>query len=484
MTERKENIVIFPFMAQGHIIPFLALALELEKKNGYTITFVNTRLNIKKLRPSIPPNSSIRLLEIPFNSSDHGLPPDSENTDSLPLPLLLHLIVISPALETAFRDLISGLVLEHGRPPLCIISDMFFGWSAKVAHEFSAFHAIFNAGGGYGMAAFHSLWLHLPYKTVNSEEFPLPGFPKGHRIHTKQLPEHFQVAMPGDSWCSFSQDMFRDWLESDGILFNTIEEIDHVGMEYFRQQIGCSVWSVGPILSSLGSKARAGDDAEATMHLCMKWLDSKPANSVIYVAFGSQSAPSPSQTIQLAMALEACGKNFIWVFRPPSNSVTDHDHNDGQWFPRGFERRIQDSNKGLLVQQWAPQLEILSHKSLCVFLTHCGWNSVLEALSNGVPMLSWPMGAEQNFNAKMLEEEMGLCVGLASGSSEVNHKDMVKKIDLVMGGSTKGKDMKNKACEVMEMLNNAKNDEKGFKGSSTKAMEDFLYAALSKSCNY
>ncbi|GMP88171.1 hypothetical protein CsSME_00040247 [Camellia sinensis var. sinensis] len=97
MTERKENIVMFPFMAQGHIIPFLALALELEKKNGYTITFVNTRLNIKKLRPSIPPNSSIRLLEIPFNSSDHGLPPDSENTDSLPFPLLLHLITSSPA---------------------------------------------------------------------------------------------------------------------------------------------------------------------------------------------------------------------------------------------------------------------------------------------------------------------------------------------------------------------------------------------------
>ncbi|XP_028082534.1 UDP-glycosyltransferase 92A1-like [Camellia sinensis] len=293
MTERKENIVMFPFMAQGHIIPFLALALELEKKNGYTITFVNTRLNIKKLRSSIPPYSSIRLLEIPFNSSGHGLPPDSENTDSLPLPLLIHLIVISPALEPAFRDLISGLVLEHGRPPLCIISDMFFGWSAKVAHEFGAFHAIFNAGGGYGMAAFHSLWLHLLYKKVNSEEFPLPGFRKGHRIHTKQLPEHFQVAVPGDSWCSFLKDMFRDWLESDGILFNTTEEIDHVGMEYFRQQIGCSVWPVGPILSSLGSKARAGDDAEATMHLCMKWLDSKPANSVLYVAFGSQSAPSP-----------------------------------------------------------------------------------------------------------------------------------------------------------------------------------------------
>ncbi|XP_028098523.1 UDP-glycosyltransferase 92A1-like [Camellia sinensis] len=375
MTERKENIVMFPFMAQGHIIPFLALALELEKKNGYTITFVNTRLNIKKLRPSFPPNSSIRLLEIPFNSSDHSLPPDTENTGSL--PLLLHLIVISPALEPAFRDLISSIVLEHGRPPLCIISDMFFGWSTKVTHEFGAFRAIFNASGSYGMAVFHSLWLNLPYKKVNSEEFRMPGFLRGHQVHTKQLPEHFQVAVP-----------------------------------------------VRPILSSLGSKARVGDDAEATMHLCMKWLDSKPTNSVLYVAFGSQSAPLPSRTIQLAIALEACGKNFIWVvWSPPSNSVTDHEHNDGEWLSRGFESHIEDSNKGLLVQQWAPQLEILSHKSLCVFLTYCGWNSVLEALSNGVPMLSWPIGAEQNFNAKMLEEEIGLYVGVASGSSEINHKD-------------------------------------------------------------
>ncbi|KAI7983936.1 UDP-glycosyltransferase 92A1 [Camellia lanceoleosa] len=433
MTERKENIVMFPFMAQGHIIPFLALALELEKKNGYTIIFVNTRLNIKKLRPSIPPNSSIRLLEIPFNSSDHGL---------LRTPK-------TPTLFLSLSSCTSSSSLPLSSPPSETSSPA--SSSNMAAHHFALF------------------------PTCSSD---------GHRIHTKQLPEHFQVAVPGDSWCSFSQDMFRDWLESDGILFNTIEEIDHVGMEYFRQQIGCSVWPVGPILSSLGSKARAGDDAEVTMHLCMKWLDSKPVNSVLYVAFGSQSAPSPSQTIQLAMALEACGKNFIWVVRPPSNSVTDHDHNDGEWLPRGFERRIQDSNKGLLVQQWAPQLEILSHKSLCVFLTHCGWNSVLEALRSGVPMLSWPMGAEQNFNAKMLEEEMGLCVGVASGSSEVNHKDIVKKIDLVMGGSTKAKDMKNKACEVMEMLNNAKNDEKGFKGSSAKAMEDFLYAALSKSCNY
>ncbi|GFZ18197.1 UDP-Glycosyltransferase superfamily protein [Actinidia rufa] len=87
MAEIKENIVMFPFMAQGHIIPFLGLALELEKKTGYTITFVNIPQNIKKIQPLLPPTSAIRLLEIPFDPSAHGLPPNFETTESLP-PLL------------------------------------------------------------------------------------------------------------------------------------------------------------------------------------------------------------------------------------------------------------------------------------------------------------------------------------------------------------------------------------------------------------
>ncbi|XP_057483079.1 UDP-glycosyltransferase 92A1-like [Actinidia eriantha] len=480
MAERKENIVMFPFMAQGHIIPFLALALELEKK-GYTITFVNTPQNIKKIQPFISPTSAIHLLEIPFDPSAHGLPPNIETTESFPPLIMIRFIVTSPALQPAFRELISRLV-HLRQPPLCIISDMFFGWSAKVAHEFGAFHAIFNAGGGYGMATFHSLWLNIPHMKEKSEEFSIPGFPKGHRIHIKQLPDHFHYAVAGDPWCLFSQEMFQDWKESDGILFNTIEEIDHVGLDYFREQIGCPVWPIGPILSSLGSKARAGEEAQSTLDHCMKWLDSKPENSVLYVAFGSQSAPSPSQTIELAMALEASGKNFIWVIRPPINSATNTDDRCGDWWlPCGFEQRIH--GRGLLLQCWAPQLEILSHKSIGAFLSHCGWNSVLEALSNGVPMLAWPMMAEQHFNAKMLEEEIGVCIGVGIGSHEVKSGDIMETFEVVMGETSKGKDMKNKVCEIGHMLGEAKKDEKKWKGASTKAMDDFLSAVLSKSYN-
>ncbi|RVX13032.1 UDP-glycosyltransferase 92A1 [Vitis vinifera] len=124
--EKKENIVMFPFMAQGHIIPFLALALEIQKKRGCTITFVNTPLNIKKLRSSLPPNTSIRLVEIPFNSSDHGLPPNTENTNALPYPLIFRFIEASLSLKLPFRKLISELIAEqNGHLPLCLVVDMF-----------------------------------------------------------------------------------------------------------------------------------------------------------------------------------------------------------------------------------------------------------------------------------------------------------------------------------------------------------------------
>ncbi|CAK9140160.1 unnamed protein product [Ilex paraguariensis] len=482
MAQRKENIVMFPFMAQGHIIPFLALALKLEQQKGYTIAFVNTPLNIHKLKASLPPNSSIRFLEIPFNSTDHGLPPNSETTESLSPLLMYQFVESSPSLKPAFTKLMSNLVKEqHGRPPLCVISDMFFGWSAAVAHKFGSFHAIFNAGGCYGMAIFHTMWLNLPHFNVSSDEVSLPGFPEGYSFQVKKLPVSLRT-VPGP-W-EFALKMFREWLETDAMLFNTVEEIDQTGLKYFRKQFSCSVWALGPILSPLGSKARAGKEAATISNLCIRWLDTKPANSVLYVAFGSQNTPSQSQTRELAMALEASGKNFIWVARPPSTFVESNFSDPSlEWLPKGFERRIRDNNRGLLVQQWAPQMEILSHKSIGAFLSHCGWNSVIEALSNGVPMLSWTMDAEQPFNAKMLEEEIGVCVGLACGTdSEVRHEDIVRKIELVMNGTEKGKDMKKKACGVREMIKRASSMErKGFKGSSVKAMDEFLNAAMQMS---
>jgi len=147
-----------------------------------------------------------------------------------------------------------------------------------------------------------------------------------------------------------------------------------------------------------------------------------------------------------------------------------------------MHRVVETKNRGLIVVQWAPQQDILSHKSVGAFLTHCGWNSVLESLSRGVPLIGWPMAAEQFFNAKVMEEEIGVCVEVARGVDfEIACDDLAEKIEMVMGESEKGKEMRRKADEVKKMIRDAiRDDEGGFKGSSVVAMDEFIHAALLK----
>ncbi|KAK9224531.1 hypothetical protein WN943_009565 [Citrus x changshan-huyou] len=407
---------MFPLMAQGHIIPFLALALHLENTNRYTITFVNTPSNLKKLKSSLPQNSSIHLREIPFDGIAHDLPPCTENTDSLPFHLFPNFFESTLSFKPHFRKLINGLFDEqNGHKPVCIIADMFFAWSAEIAQEYGIFNALFVGGGSFGFACFYSLWLNLPHR--DSDEFLLPDFPEASRIHVTQMTKFLRLAD---------------------------------GKEY-----GISTES------------------------CKNWLDTKPCNSVIYVSFGSQNTIAASQMMQLAMALEACGKNFIWVVKPPLGFDLNSEFRANEWLPEGFEERIKDSGQGLVVQKWAPQVEILSHKSISAFLSHCGWNSVLEALSHGVPIIGWPLAAEQFYNSKLLEEVIGVCVEVARGMNcEVSKENLSAKFELVMNETEKGMDLRKKASEVEMIIKNAVRNEEKFKGSSVKAMEQFLDAAL------
>jgi hypothetical protein len=261
-------------------------------------------------------------------------------------------------------------------------------------------------------------------------------------------------------------------MNSDGILLNTVEELDKVGLEYFRLKIGKPVWSIGPVLLS----KRSQDQAATTTELCKNWLDTKPVNSVLYISFGSQNAISAPHMMELAVALEASGKNFIWVVRPPIGFDINMEFKATEWLPEGFEERMKDSKRGLLVHKWAPQVEILSHKSISAFLSHGGWNSIIESLSHGVPLIGWPMAEEQFYNVMLLEEQIGVCVEVARRKScGVRHEDIVKKIMMVMDETEKGKEMRKKALEVRDMIMDAVKD---FKGSSVKAMDEFLNAAL------
>ncbi|GAU17250.1 hypothetical protein TSUD_109650 [Trifolium subterraneum] len=258
MAEEKQSIVLFPFMAQGHIIPFLALALNLEQNSkNYNITIINTPHNIQKLEPSLPPNSQIKLLTIPFISSDHNLPPNTENTDTVPYNLVIKLLQASLSLQSPFKNIIKNILTQQPQKhKLCIISDIFFGWTSIVAKELGVFHLVFSGCSGFGLACYYSLWMNLPHRFTNSDDFPLSDFPEARLIQRNQLPNNISEADGFDDWSIFQRKNLSNWVNSDGILFNSVSEFDSVGLNYFVKKLQIPVWAIGPVVLSTGNGSR------------------------------------------------------------------------------------------------------------------------------------------------------------------------------------------------------------------------------------
>ncbi|KAL3505134.1 hypothetical protein ACH5RR_034975 [Cinchona calisaya] len=144
----------------------------------------------------------------------------------------------------------------------------------------------------------------------------------------------------------------------------------------------------------------------------------KDLNKVLYVSFGSLTKFSNEQLSEIALVLEASNHPFIWVVRKMENEQ------EISRFLDGFEERMKKDKKGLIIRGWAPQLMILNHPAVGGFMTHCGWNSTMEAMSAGVPLITWPLFAEQFYNEKILDQV--LKVGVSVGADHWNLLPVIK----------------------------------------------------------
>ncbi|KAI8026392.1 UDP-glycosyltransferase 92A1 [Camellia lanceoleosa] len=209
---------MFPFMAQGHLIPFLALARQLEQRKGYTITIVNTPLNIQKLKSLLPPETDIRLAEIPFCGTDYDLPSDSENTDALSHTDLIGLFKASETLQSPFKSLIVEITEHDGHAPVCIISDMFLGWTVQVARELGIFHSVFIAGNGYSMGIYFSISMDPSLWQTDDGEFSLADFPEAGKIKQARVSVDLKFVDGADIIFSFRLQQFSYCLCSDDLI--------------------------------------------------------------------------------------------------------------------------------------------------------------------------------------------------------------------------------------------------------------------------
>ncbi|KAJ6749005.1 GLYCOSYLTRANSFERASE [Salix purpurea] len=219
-------------------------------------------------------------------------------------------------------------------------------------------------------------------------------------------------------------------------------------------------------------KVQRGNKSSIDESECLKWLDSQQPRSVIYVCFGSLCNLTIPQLIELGLGLEESNKPFIWAIRGGEKS-----RELGDWFEeKGFKERTK--GRGLIIQGWAPQVVILSHSAIGSFLTHCGWNSVLEGISAGLPMVTWPLFGDQFCNEKLVVEvlKIGVSVGsevtLKWGEEEkfgvLVKKEQVKNaVNSVMNEGEESKERRRRARELSKMANKAVEEE----GSSYLSMK-------------
>ncbi|KAJ0525747.1 putative UDP-glucuronosyl/UDP-glucosyltransferase, UDP-glycosyltransferase family [Helianthus annuus] len=223
--------------------------------------------------------------------------------------------------------------------------------------------------------------------------------------------------------------------KSAGIIINTFDSLETKAITAINNGVCVPdrptppIYCVGPLVAS------AGDGS----HECFGWLDLQPSGSVVYLCFGSLGVFSSEQLKEIAKGLEMSGVRFLWVVRsPPSDRVEDRflplpEPDLDLLLPEGFLERTKD--RGLVVKKWAPQVAILNHKSVGGFVTHCGWNSILEAVCAGVPMVAWPLYAEQRFNRVVLRDEMKLALPMdESEGGLVTAMEVEKRVRELMEG--------------------------------------------------
>ncbi|XP_047307521.1 UDP-glycosyltransferase 73D1-like [Impatiens glandulifera] len=399
-SQEHLHFVLIPMMSQSYLIPIIDFAKLLSKSN-LTISIITTPITAHRYQPTIDHARSsghkIQLIPLPFPSKEAGLPEGCESMDSLTsLDLVRNFFIATYMLQNPIENLIASM----DPPASCIITTNTLPWVAKIAQKFNLPRFIFHHISSFAHLCSHQISLTKIDLSTKSDTDPflVPGLPDPIHLTRAQLPDAARSEMTDMKRAM--DEMKAAEISSDGVIINSFDELELRYAEGYSKVVK-KVWCVGPVGRVAASSSVADEE-----HYCLKWLNSKQDRSVIYVCFGSLCHITTTQLIELGLGLESSNKPFIWIIRKENNS------NDLNKWLKQFEER--NTGRGLVIKEWAPQVMILNHKAVGGFLTHCGWNSVMEGVCAGVVMITWPMFAEQFYNEQLLIEvlKIGVRVGV------------------------------------------------------------------------
>ena len=205
------------------------------------------------------------------------------------------------------------------------------------------------------------------------------------------------------------------------------------------------VWAIGPLNLGTAYKRRNSN----SQHKCMEWLDKQAPKSVLYVSFGTITSMTDEQIRELAKGLEQSKQKFIWVLRDADKGdIFTGDVKIRNQLPEEYEERVKEV--GMVVRDWAPQVEILGHPSTGAFMSHCGWNSCLESITMGVPIAAWPMHSDQPKNAFLLIDilKVGLVVNRWEHRDELVTSTTIAEAVKRLMASKEGEEVRKRAEEL------------------------------------
>ncbi|MBA0860417.1 hypothetical protein Goshw_017544, partial [Gossypium schwendimanii] len=451
--------------------------------HGVTVSIITTPLNALRFTSvvdsAVASGLRIQVHHLPFPAKEFGLPENCENMDQLPSrDLIMNFLMAANELQQRFEELFYKLKPK----PSCIVSGKNLPWTVKTATKFNVPRIVFDGMGCFSFVCTHKLELSKVLEMVSEfESFKIPGLLHEIELKKAQLPENLN---PVSNDLINIRDIRKAELVCDGIVVNTFEELENEYVKEFKSIKGNGkVWCIGPVsaINKLSSDKAERGQKQCRFETLQPWLDSKEPGSVIYACLGSISGLTKWQLIELGLGLESSGKPFIWVIRenPKSNEIE-------KWIlDEKFEDRVKD--RGIIIHGWSPQLWVLSHPAIGAFLTHCGWNSTMEAVSAGVPVITCPLFAEQFINEKLVVDVLGIGVsagvesavtwGLEDKFGLLMKRERVKNaIDEVMEKSEAGEERRRKAKQIGETANKA--IEKG--GSSYQEMEMLIQFVLQR----
>ncbi|KAL2477994.1 UDP-glycosyltransferase 91B1 [Forsythia ovata] len=374
VNRKTLHVLMFPWLAHGHISPYLELAKRLAKRN-FIIHLCSTPANLSSIKHKIGEkfSFSIRLVELHLPRLPQ-LPPCYHTTNGLPPHLM-------PTLKRAFEMAAPDFadILSTIRPDL-LIYDFLQPWAplAAALHNIPAVEFITSSSSmtAYMFHFFKHPGVEFPFPTLFYRDYEI--------VHLTNLLESAADEQ-------VKKHAFQGIQRSSKIvLVKGFREIEAKYSDYLSSLIGKKIVPVGPLVQD---PTHENDSSEI-----IEWLDKKDKNSTVFVSFGSEYFLTREDMVELAYGLELSNVNFIWVVRFPKGKKIILE----EALPLGFLERIGE--RGLVVEGWAPQAKILNHASIGGFVSHCGCSSVMEGMKFGVPIIAMPMHLDQPLNARLMED--------------------------------------------------------------------------------